>query len=429
MKLRKINSTNTSAAFASLALVYMLAFSGCKDTKTDSGQPLTMVKFGLLPYGDHSQAIIGIQKGWFKEVGIDLQYNLIKIEGVVPELNNKRYDVVSTPPGVILSSYDNAKDLCSFVFADVFQGFAIMAQPGKFKSYDDFIKTGLSPDAAVKAAILQLKGKTFAYPAETSVKPFIDILLEKGAMTRKDFKSIVQDDALNINTMRSKKADFQVGGAPSRIALQKEGFQPIISAIDIVKSAKPSPDSKELASVFQDGWAARKDYYTQNKPVIYRMASVCFRISDYIKSHPDSALAIHMPYLSKITGEKFTVADGKIIYSALDPFFSFNDQNDWFNNPHSPLYYKNLYGSLINNFKDQKLYKNSVPAVDDIIYADDVYKEMVVLRDKATANIKSISEKNLANDDAKKQKLEKAKFFLNVFDYYDAEQLSGEILK
>ena len=74
-----------------LALVISVAsgFSSCgsnPDVNTPAG--LKVIRFGMLPYGDHTYAIIGAKQDWFKEVGIDFQYQPIKIEEVVPFLKN-----------------------------------------------------------------------------------------------------------------------------------------------------------------------------------------------------------------------------------------------------------------------------------------------------------------------------------------------------
>src|SRR5205814_305779 len=140
------------------------------------------------------------------------------------------------------------------------------------KSYSEFLKEGLTSDAAFKATVAQIKGRTFAYPSETAIKPFIDIVLEKGGVTREDFKSLVQDDALTINSMRQGRAHFQVGGAPSRIIMEREGFKPIITSLDVAKTAKPSHLSRELGSVFPDGWATTKKMFDERRDVILRLA-------------------------------------------------------------------------------------------------------------------------------------------------------------
>src|SRR5271167_3992324 len=60
---------------------------------------LEKVRFGMLPYGDHTYAIIGVKKGWFQDVGIDLEYQTVKIEDVIPYLKNGTLDAASLPPG------------------------------------------------------------------------------------------------------------------------------------------------------------------------------------------------------------------------------------------------------------------------------------------------------------------------------------------
>jgi hypothetical protein len=88
-----------------------------------------------------------------------------------------------------------------------------------------------------------------------------------------------------------------------------------------------------------------------------------------------------------------------------------------------------LYGSIINSFKDQGLYKGKVPHVDDIIYADDVYLKLEQLKTKTEENLTAISSKNLATTGDLKTQLEKAKNFYSIYDYFDSEKITTELLK
>ena len=285
---------------ALLFFVFYILFLASCSNKEPENKKLKTINFGMLPYTDHTYAIIGIKKNWFKDVGINLIYKNIKVEEIIPSLENKTLDVVSTPPGILFASYENANNLCSFVFGDLFQGYALMAQSNKgYISYTEYSNKGLSPDEAIKATVKQIIRKTFAYPTEAAIKPFIDLLLTKGGVKRKEFKSLVLDDPLTVNAMRNHQADFQVGGVPSRITLQSEGFIPLISSIDLAKLAKPSPNSKELVSILQNGWATRKQYFQRNLPTILRLASVNFRIIQFMNDSSKSALQLHLPYLKQ----------------------------------------------------------------------------------------------------------------------------------
>src|ERR1044072_4348415 len=138
--------------------------------------PVKTAKFANLPYADHTYSSIGVAKGWFKEVGIDLQADTIKIDDAVPGLESGAYDVVSAPPGVLFCAFETAPGLCLFVFGDVFHGSAIMAQPDRgYKTYTDLRNAGRSHEEAIKSVIGQMKGKTLAYTRENAIKPLIDL--------------------------------------------------------------------------------------------------------------------------------------------------------------------------------------------------------------------------------------------------------------
>lgn len=335
------------------------------------------VKMAVLPYGDHAQAIIGVRKGWFAEAGLDVELTPIKIEQVVPFLKGGQYDVISTPPGVLIAGWNDAKNLVMFSFGSIFQGFALMAQPDKgLKSYSEFVAEGMPAQDALKAAALQIKGNKFAYAPEGGMRPFIDLLLDTAQLTSSQFSALVVDDPVGVAAMQRKEAMFHVGGAPSRITLQKAGFKVIVSSADFAKAAAPARTSKELRAVFPDGWAMKRELFEAEPDLAAKMASVSFRINDLIKSNPSEASSLHMPYLSQITGQPFDEADARVLYNDLDPFLTFEEQAPWFENPGNPLYFQNLIGSHIDSYVEDKLFTGAPPKVEDVIVAQTVYARL-----------------------------------------------------
>jgi ABC-type nitrate/sulfonate/bicarbonate transport system substrate-binding protein len=410
------------AALASAALSV-----SCKGGPAESQPTQVNVRFGMLPYGDHTYAIIGVQKGWFRDVGINLDYRVIKVDEAVSYLRNGSLDVASCPPGVIFAANDSNPGVVSFVFGSVFQGYGIMARPDpKIRSFSEFVASGLSSADALKAAVSQMRSKTFAYPSEAAIKPFIDLVLKKGGLSRNDFHSLVQDDPLTVNAMRNGQADFQVGGAPSRVLLERDGFKPILTSNDLARAAEPSPNSPELASVFTDGWATTRAYYAKNHDTILRLSAVHFRITRFMNERPGEALTIHMQYLTQATGQPFSAADGKVIYNSLDPFFTFEAERPWYHDPHSTYYFRNLNGALINSFIAQGVYKKPPPTVDDVIVAADVYYEMERLKAEADALFARIQEPGLSP--AARANFEKAKEFYANYNYLDARNLARDLV-
>jgi hypothetical protein len=147
-----------------------------------------------------------------------------------------------------------------------------------------------------------------------------------------------------------------------------------------------------------------------------------------MNEHADEALAIHMPYLSQVTGAKFTVADGKIIYDQLDPFITFEKQSDWFHNPKSLYYYGNVNGAILNNFINQGIYKKVTPKVEDVVWCQNVYKELEDLQASAKKNLEQIKPEQVRQLPQGEEQLTRAKSFYENYDFLDAKQISEKLL-
>lgn len=372
--------------FLAFSVVAMLSASSVALLSCDRSKPgsesnedfNTKVRFANLPYGDHTFSIIGKEKGFFADEGIDVDIKTIKIEEVVSSLANGSYDVASVPPGILFSSWEDVPNIVTFCFSDLFQGFALMADPRKgYKSVEDFKQSGASHSEAIKLVARQIKGKTWAYPTETAVKPFIDLVLSRGEVARTDFKSMVLDDPLTVQALKRGEADFQVGGVPSRITLQRDGFIPLLTSVDFATGAKPSKESAELAAILQNGWACTKEYYDKNHATVLKLAKVNYKIMEFMHTDRKEAMEIHMKYLSKVTGETFTAeVDGPIIYDDLNPFYRFEDQLPWFEDSSSPFYYAHVNGAILQSFINSGIYEETPPTVEDIIFADDIYRKL-----------------------------------------------------
>lgn len=388
---------------------------------------LRPVSFGMLPYGDHTYAIIGARRGWFREVGIDLQYRAIRVEEIVPLLNNGSLDVVSTPPGILFAAHDNAPNLVSFVFGDLFQGYAVLARPSlNLRSYDDYVAQGMTPEQAVAAVVGQMRGKTLAYPSEAAIQPFIDLVLRKGGLRRSDINPLVLDDPLTVNAMRRGQADLQVGGVPSRLVLEREGYKVLLSSIDLARMARPSASSQELAGILQNGWGTTRRFYRERHDDVLRMASVNYRIMQAIKDDPDAALAIHMPYLSEISGQTFSTEDGRVIYRSLNPFKTFDEQREWFHDRASPFFYAYVNGAILQTFVAQGVFQNRAPSVDDVILADDIYRELEQLRAEAAGTLRMIEARG--PQARQSRKYVEARRHFQIFNFLDAARLAREAL-
>lgn len=395
--------------------------------------PQVTVRFSNSPYIDHSYASIGVKKGFFEDVGITLDPppygRVIPAEQMASVLIANTVDVTAIYTPSLIPSLKQTTGLKTFVYGNAFMGFAIMGD-AKYKSFKDLIAEGLSPDEAIKAVAEQMRGKTFAYPAETGPKAFMELVFEKAGMTLQDVNAIIVDDPKGVEMMVSGRADFHVGGAPAHFSLLKKGFKEIVTNEDLVKYAKPSPESKELLAIGHAGWASTEKWYLENHETALRVASVLYRIMRFMKDHETEALEAQLPYANSIAGTDFSVEDGRILYK-LNGFTTFEDQASWFLNPENPLYYKWNLEANIKMWEDNGTLEKGKYTADDVSAACQTYKELLDLKEKSSKKINEVKDALLrANADQENIKkatelLNKSEYLFDAYDFLDAERFAS----
>lgn len=424
-----MKSVHLAGAAAAFAVSLLAGNPGqAQDAGGDVGGvsiPQVVVNFGMEPYPPHTDAIIGLEKGWFKDVGIDLQWKNVQADQVAPLLISKSVDVASAAPALLIPSMKQAK-FDSFVFGDIFQAYAIMAQPDAgYKGYKDFVAEGMAPADALKAAMQQLKGKVFTYPAEAAIKPFIQLLFDRGGLALEDTTTEVQPDPNGVALMLSGRADFEIGGLPARISLEQQGFKQIVSAADLASAASASPDSEELRSITHVGWTTTQDYAAANHDTLLRLASVKFRIVQFQQEHMDDAIAIHLPFLNKLAGSTLKPEELKVIYTKLDPGFTFEKQSSWFNDPKDPFFWSYEIDSIIKSYEQQGLFQPGEFKASDISSTDKIYQELDGYRKQAEADIATLKDATGTAADLR----DAAQKQFDAFNFLDASRYAAAGVK
>ena len=415
-----------------LPLVFMLSvISGAAEPAIPE-IPRVEIRFGHEPYGDHTQASIGVKMGWFNDVGINLVDGgkVIANENTIPVFASGQLDVMSGSVPLFLGATRQLPPFKYFFYADMFLGYAIMAQPDKgYKSVQDFIAAGAPTDQAVKQAVEQMRGKKFGYPAEMAIKGFINLALERGGLTLNDVHGVIAEDSRTAAMMISGDLDFEVGGVPAHLTLQSKGFKPIITSADLASSAKPSVDSEELEAVFHDGWGALDKWIKANHESVLRLSSVGWRINQFIHDHEDEAMDIHIPFLNKSAGTNFDKETFRVVYHSLDPFVTFDEQNEWYNNDKNPMSEKFVIGAHLRGFEQKKFFKPGEFKVEDFSIAGQIYNEMVSHKKVADSQIKE-AQGMVGNTTPKANGLLQAALKqYAAFDFYDADRFSNAAIE
>lgn len=396
--------------------------------------PQVTVNFVNKPYFDHSQGSIGVEMGFFEDAGITISPDpyggVVNAGDAVSVFASGRYDVMSASAQLLLPAAESIPPYKAFVLADLFVGYAVMAQPDAgYKSVQEFVDDGLDRGAALSAAAAQLSGKTFAYPSDAAIRGFIDQVFLAGGIEISDVKSLVTDESQTVQAMETGAADFQTGGVPSHLTLGAGGFKSIITSGDVAAAAEASPESSALTAVFYDGWVASDEWLENNHDTVLRLASVSFRINDYILNSTDEALAIHVPFLNSIAGTDFSLDTGRVAYESLHPFLSVDDMVAVFEDENSPLNEKYVLGSAIL----QAEVSGALPAgkynVESFSIAKDIFAELMQLRSDAERDILLVKEAIAADAVSDSVQatgyLENAEKFMGYFNYLDSSRFAA----
>lgn len=438
-----------AATFALASLLF-----GCSTGGTDTDQPApdsapavsqggqepavpvipeTAIKIVLEPYYVCSAASIGIEKGWYKELGISFDPEpygtVITGEDTTQYVASRKGDMIDQPTVQIMGAIKDLPPVKTFAFNSIFYGSVVLGQPGT-KTVEDFKKEGHSEAEAVKLAVAQLKGGSFAYDGTASSHSFVTSALQMGELGLQDVSLQAFGDSEIVSMMLTGQLDFCGGmGLSAAQELMNKGMVVVVSASDIVAFAKASVDSPELRSVFQVGWTTYDSYIEENYDTILRFSSVVFREARFINESRQEAIAIHLPFMNSISGSQNTEADMESAYSVLTPYFSFEDQYDWFYNKESPLYFEYSIGAYIQDWVEKGYIQQGELSVDDICIADEVYAKMLELKEEAELNFTqadaAIAQGNESEAlETAKELLEKARYYHENYDYLDAKNFS-----
>lgn len=386
--------------------------------------PAATIKFGMRPYADNTFYVIGMKKGWFKEVGIDFDpapYGLkANDSNVTTLLLNGQLDIISEFCPLMLPTYKDSPKLKCIAFTDNFLANAILANPAlKLKTFKDYIAEGKSYEEALKLALAPMKGKTLVGAPELSDRPFEEYLNKTSGA---DFKLQVLDDSKSLVLAKSGREEFvNPEGAPITYTLRIAGWTNLVDIGDLIKNGPGGVDSPLEPLIGIVGIGANSDYVNSHQNTVLRFLSVTWRILAATKTDT-SLYDLQAPYLNAMAG---TNLDGKSLtdeVAVLHPYSTFDDDKQYFQDTKSTTYYQNIYNAMIKNYEEHGILLPGKATADAFVWGGPIWMQMVDYRSKTDALMKKLEGATLADD--KKALVEKAKTFYANFDFLDAYRLA-----
>jgi ABC-type nitrate/sulfonate/bicarbonate transport system substrate-binding protein len=391
--------------------------------------PQVTVTFGMRPYADNTFYVIGIEKGWFKEVGITIEpapYGLKTTENQwVSILLNQQVDVNTATCSIMLPSYKTTDQLKCAGFAVTFFGSVMLANPKLgLKTVRDYAKGGATFEEALRSALEPLVGQTVYVPAVVSEKEFNEVPFKLAGLDLPAY--VTMDDAQMLLLAKSGRLDFMhPGGAPIAQTLLDAGWTPVYDTGQLLEFGPGGVDSPLESLVFNNGWGSTADYINSHQTTMMRFASVVFRIFDELENDP-SLYGVYAPYLNSVAGTSLDADGVRRTVENLDPFVPFEEQTKYFVDKAGPEYYGNSMGALIKALEAS----GAIPAgitPDDVVWAAPMYQEMLDYKNKADVLFEQAKSAQVGDD--KQQLLDQARQHYDWYNFLDAYRLATAALE
>jgi NitT/TauT family transport system substrate-binding protein len=292
-------------------------------------EPVT-VRFGNLPYLDYGPWIVAEKQGYLADEGIQLDTTMFEVEQpLIEAMLGGSIDVAAGADSPFILLAPQAKDALQMVSVhSLFTGYSVMARPGEFKTYDEFVAEGMSHEEALAAASQQLKGKTIILPGGASFYPVLDTVLNYGGLTRDDVTIIDMDPVEGAAAFLQGTGDFYSDGLPQRFRLEQEGMVNVLTGVQLGGGAMDTA-----------GLYVTNDYYANNPEVVKGIMRAWYRAVEFIKANPDDAIATMIDWINEQSGAGMTVEDGKRFLTDLVLFPTYKEAGEWFYTKGSPYYW------------------------------------------------------------------------------------------
>lgn len=302
---------NTAKMVAATMAVLMAAGAvGCANPGAvppgESGE-LTKLSVGISPFQDTYLPIIGQEKGWFKEVGLDVELRSLAWNATMPALISGDVDiVVNNTTGVVSVANAEPEVVYAYGWNPFTEGSALMIRPdGAIPTIDDLAaSTGDRAEARTKV-LTSLAGKTIVTTLSTDMgKQIIDALKSVG-MDESDVNFVDMDPDAGLAAFLSGTGDAYLGGIPQRAKALSEGMLIGLSGPDL---AAPPINGAVTTQTFVD----------QHKDALLAFLNVMHRIIRYCDAETEACGKTITDRLNEETAAGLTVEGFKEYWQNIE---------------------------------------------------------------------------------------------------------------
>ena len=258
-----------------------------------------VVRFGISPFQDTLLPIVGEEKGWYRQEGLDVEFTILGWTEVMEALSSGSIDVaINNISSVVSTHARNPEIVYWYGFNPFDNGFALMIRPnGPLKTLDEMLITVADRAEAVRRTAAQSKGRTVITTGNTDMEQGVAAAARRGGLTfPNDVNVIDLNPDEGLAAFLRGEGDAYIGGIPQRTRAGREGMREMLTGADI----GPPPIN---------GLVTTKRFAREHEGELVALLHVWFRTVKHINADLDDGARIVVGRLNAQSGGAFTIAD------------------------------------------------------------------------------------------------------------------------
>jgi hypothetical protein len=423
---------SSSSSSGSNGTASTAATSGTTTSSTAAGIPKKTVKLGFYPCcADSALPIVGIEQGFFKDVGITLDPpngdQFTQAPQFLPAMKSKRDDASTAFSTTWLNTLNTyGQSLPPAMLYDIYLGRDILMAPGtQLKSTGQFMAEGMPFTQAAAKAVQQIKGQTvYTDPYSGAQPPYYNVLLSFGGLTSKDinFRFLTDDKILALSATPSRVPFAVPLNAPVLVKMIRNGYKPLIDMPTTLKNAPTSPQAVELLKeTGNQTLMIQRSMWDTDPDLVLRLVSVMFRSIAFLQN-PATASTGNTEIARAINANQGLELDGQdiaLVYKDVDPLFNWEQQKSTLWNPSSPYFAPKGLAEAVRALIGSRALPAGNYDLEKFLLAKQVFTKLAALQAQADQLFKKAS----SLTGSKQALVTQAHTYYNYYDFLDAVDL------
>lgn len=271
---------------------------------------LSKVRYGVSPFQDTLVPIVGREKGWYREEGLDVEFSVLGWTEVMEALSAGQIDVaINNISSVVATHQQNPNLIYYYGFNPFDNGFALMVRSdGKIKTLQQMLQQYPDRETAIRMTAQQLKGRTVVTTGKTDMEQGVAAAARRGGLDfRKDIKIIDLNPDEGLAAFLRGEGDAYIGGIPQRTKAAKEGMVEMLTGADL----GPPPIN---------GLVTTKQYAEAHQEELLKLLRVWFRTVNHINNNMDDGASVIIKEMNAASGGNFTVEDFRKFWNNYESY-------------------------------------------------------------------------------------------------------------